>query len=269
MSSNLQALDDFPSFTGEESPQEQIRQLQNYLFVVAEQLKYTMRNIGVDNLNPKQWDAMKEETLKGLIANYIIAGILKSKDGKTFYLDLDKGVLKMEATEFSVKGKTVAEAAVDGMSQMDVFNKLFNNGKVKGFEIVNDKLIISGDLAVIKNILANNITSGKLYSKDKHTYVDLDNGRIVCEATDGYKVLIGDGQIRLIDENEKSRISMARGADDTYMLLMHDGDGEVAGGFHVFRGKIYFGCPNTDDGNVTFNAIERKRINGVDYYVSP
>lgn len=269
MSNNLQALDDFPSFTGEESPQEQIRQLQNYLFVVAEQLKYTMRNLGVDNLNPQQWDAMKEETLKGLIANYIIAGILKSKDGKTFYLDLDKGVLKMEATEFSVKGKTVAEAAMDGMSQMDVFNKLFNNGKVQGFEIVNGKLIISGDLAVIKNILANNITSGKLYSKDKHTYVDLDNGRIVCESTDGQKVVMGDGQIYLKDENEKNRIALARASDGSYMVFLYGASGAVSGGLFVRGEDLYFGCKNASDGSVSFRIIERKTINGVDYYVSP
>lgn len=65
MSNNLQALDEFPTFTGEESPQEQIRQLQNYLFIVKEQLQYAMRNIGIDNLNAAQWSAMKVETLDG------------------------------------------------------------------------------------------------------------------------------------------------------------------------------------------------------------
>lgn len=127
MSSNLQALDDFPSFTGEESPQEQIRQLQNYLFVVAEQLKYTMRNLGVDNLNPKQWDAMKEETLKG-------------------------------------------------QTQQDVFNKLFDGGKVQGFEIVDGKLYINGEFAVIYNLIANSVIAGILQSKDGGVYIDLDEG---------------------------------------------------------------------------------------------
>lgn len=146
MSENLKALDEFPTFTGEESPQEQIRQLQNYLYVVKEQLRYALSNLSEKNLNPTAWAAMQKQTLDSqsqeavfnklfdngnvqgfdiedgmlyingalaklinLVATNIVAGILKSKDGETFYLDLDKGILKMQATEFSVKGKKVDE----------------------------------------------------------------------------------------------------------------------------------------------------------------
>lgn len=41
-------------------------------------------------------------------AEYIASGILKSKDGETFYLDLDNGVLKMKATALEVTGSTLA-----------------------------------------------------------------------------------------------------------------------------------------------------------------
>lgn len=41
-------------------------------------------------------------------AEYIATGILKSKDGSTFYLDLDNGVLKMKATSLEVSGSTLA-----------------------------------------------------------------------------------------------------------------------------------------------------------------
>ena len=44
-------------------------------------------------------------------ASYLATGILTSKDGKTFYLDLDNGVLRMTADEFKVSGKTVDEIA--------------------------------------------------------------------------------------------------------------------------------------------------------------
>ncbi|WP_051197421.1 phage tail spike protein [Butyrivibrio sp. MB2005] len=40
-------------------------------------------------------------------AEYIATGILKSKDGQSFYLDLDKGILKMNATQLSVTGSTL------------------------------------------------------------------------------------------------------------------------------------------------------------------
>ncbi len=41
-------------------------------------------------------------------AEYIASGILKSKDGETFYLDLDNGILNMKATSLSVTGTTLS-----------------------------------------------------------------------------------------------------------------------------------------------------------------
>lgn len=202
MSSNLQALDEFPTFTGEESPQEQIRQLQNYLYIVVEQLKYSLRNLGIENLNQGQWDSMKTETLKGLVADMITAGILKSKDGKTFYLDLDNGVLKMQVTELSVMGKTVqeiadesaaakADAAVDGLDQQEIWNKLFAGGKVQGFEIKDGKLYINGEFAVITNLIASSIVFGVLSSADGTVKVDLSNNCVTIDGKrNGYKTQI-------------------------------------------------------------------------------
>lgn len=54
----------------------------------------------------------------GILANAItaanlIAGTIKSADGKTFFLDLDNGILEMEATMFKVGGKTVEDLVED------------------------------------------------------------------------------------------------------------------------------------------------------------
>ena len=46
-----------------------------------------------------------------LVANIIKAGVLQSNDGETFFLDIENGVLKMKATEFSIGGKTVDQIA--------------------------------------------------------------------------------------------------------------------------------------------------------------
>lgn len=48
-----------------------------------------------------------------LVANTITSGILKSKDENTFYLDLDNGILRMQADELTISGKTVAEIAAE------------------------------------------------------------------------------------------------------------------------------------------------------------
>ena len=52
----------------------------------------------------------------GILANAItaanlVAGTIKSADGKTFFLDLDNGVLRMRASELSISGQTVDEIA--------------------------------------------------------------------------------------------------------------------------------------------------------------
>ena len=46
-----------------------------------------------------------------LVANIIKAGVLQSNDGETFFLDIENGILKMKATEFSIAGKTVEQIA--------------------------------------------------------------------------------------------------------------------------------------------------------------
>lgn len=62
MSSNLFSLDNgFPTFTGKESPQQQIAALHSYLFLVRESLQYSLSNLGKSNFNPKELQQMSDE----------------------------------------------------------------------------------------------------------------------------------------------------------------------------------------------------------------
>ena len=94
-------------------------------------------------------------------ASFLTTGILKSLDGKTFYLDLVKGILRGQFEEFSISGKTVeqiasdasnkaqqyadkaAQNAVNSQTQTDVFNKLTNNGTAQGIHYRNGQLYIN------------------------------------------------------------------------------------------------------------------------------
>ena len=145
-------------------------------------------------------------------ASYLATGVLKSVDGKTFYLDLVKGILKGQFTEFSISGKTVeeiasessgkaqsnaqkyadkaAKEAVNGQSQADVFNKLTNNGTAQGIYYKNGQLYIN----------ASYLVAGILKSLDNTTfYLDLAKnvlkimGKTVSwkENEDGTFTLIG------------------------------------------------------------------------------
>lgn len=71
MPSNWMAIDtDFPSFTGEESPEQQIRELHNYLFQLREGLKYSLQNLTTKNFNAATLqslsDAQKNEVTRQL-----------------------------------------------------------------------------------------------------------------------------------------------------------------------------------------------------------
>lgn len=123
-----------------------------------------------------------------ILATLIKAGVLQSKDGKTFFLDLDNGILRMQATEFSISGKTVeqiaqekadiaennavgqagdiAQQAVDAQTQQDIFNKLTNDGAAPGIFLKDGQLYIN----------AAYLATGIISSADGTVQIDLDNG---------------------------------------------------------------------------------------------
>ena len=114
-------------------------------------------------------------------AAHLVAGTIASADGKTFFLDLDKGILRMNATEFSVSGKTVdkiaqekadvaednavgqaidiAQSAVNAQTQADIFNKLTNNGALQGLFMQNGQLYINASyITALEKLFAKDIT---------------------------------------------------------------------------------------------------------------
>lgn len=141
-------------------------------------------------------------------ASYLTTGILKSLDGKTFYLDLVKGILRGQFEEFSISGRTVeqiasdasnkaqqyadkaAQNAVNSQTQTDVFNKLTNNGTAEGIYYRNGQLYIN----------ASYLAAGILKTLDSSTfYLDLTKntlkilGKTVSwqENNDGTYTLVG------------------------------------------------------------------------------
>lgn len=137
-----------------------------------------------------------------LNAVLIQTGILKSKDGETFYLDLDKGILKLKATQLSISGQTVEEiakskadsalssaksyadsaasGAFNSLTQQQIFNKLTGGGSNQGIYLENGRVYINASYIGAGEISANIITSGKLTSKNGKVYFDLNNNEIAC-----------------------------------------------------------------------------------------
>lgn len=110
-------------------------------------------------------------------ATYLSTGILQSKDGSTFYLDLDEGILKMNARQLTIGEKSLSEAALEDLSQQGIIDVLTNNGSAEGIVLIDGKLYINADYITSGKINASLITTGVLQSKDGETFnLDLDKG---------------------------------------------------------------------------------------------
>lgn len=118
-------------------------------------------------------------------ATYLSTGILQSKDGKTFYLDLDEGILKMDARELTIAGQSIGKAALENMSQEELVKALTNNGVSEGIYLIDNQLYINASYIVSGNLNASLITAGILQSKDEgETFkLDLENGTFHMSGT--------------------------------------------------------------------------------------
>lgn len=67
MPSNFLSLDEFPTFTGQESLPQQITALHNYLFIMRQQLQYMLQNLSADNWNATALQSLTEESQAGLV----------------------------------------------------------------------------------------------------------------------------------------------------------------------------------------------------------
>lgn len=68
MGTNWLALDNrFPSFTGKETPAQQIKMIQNYLQLMKEQLRYMLRNLSTSNFSANGLQELTNETTGALL----------------------------------------------------------------------------------------------------------------------------------------------------------------------------------------------------------
>lgn len=212
-----------------------------------------------------------------LNVTYATAGVLQSVDGKTFYLDLDNGILKMQATELSINGQSVEDIAgdaADGLTQQEIFDKLTGGQKDQGIYLsgtdlyLNASCMKTGTLdagtvdvqnlsaskiktgtldaskVTVSNLSAGAITAGVLKSTDGMTSFDLSGGSIVTKADGGYYVSIGAGAVALKDSGGKTRVLISQ-SSSTYCVYLTTEDGKICG-FSVDGDDFYLVAPNGD-----------------------
>ena len=214
-------------------------------------------------------------------ASYLTTGILASKDGSAFYLDLDRGILRMQATELSIGGKSVEDIAGDaasgatgGLTQKEIFNKLTNGQADQGIYLSGTNLYLNASCmktgtldagtvdvqnlsaskiktgtldaskVTVSNLSAGAITAGVLKSSDGKTYFDLSGGSIVTKADGGYYVSIGAGAVALKDSGGGTRVMISR-SGSMYCVYLTTEDGKICG-FSVDGNDFYLVAPNGD-----------------------
>lgn len=171
-------------------------------------------------------------------AAYIATGILQSKDGSTFYLDLDNGILEMNASSLSISGESIGSAALKNMTQQELVDVLTREGAADGIYLKDGQIYINAEYIQSGTLKADFITSGVLKSADgKAFYLDLDLGTFRMNGTgkfmseDGKSYMTMDGGsfvLRTQGEDEKwaaiAKIGYSEdsdGVDYPYMLMGH------------------------------------------------
>ena len=111
---------------------------------------------------------------------------------------------------------TSAQNAVNAQTQDDIFNKLTNNGTVKGIVLQNGKLYINADYITSGILNATLLRAGIIKSaKNDGNYWNLDTGEFRLQAIDNMLV----GGTNLVDGTMKDVYVSAGGNSEEHMVL--------------------------------------------------
>lgn len=204
-------------------------------------------------------------------AAFISTGILQSKNGTTFYLDLDEGILKMDAKSITISGESISESALKNMTQEEIVNALTDRGLAEGIYLKDGQLYLNASYIVSGNLNASLITAGILQSKDGETFkLDLDKGTFHMSGTgkfmapDGKSYMTVDGGSFVLYTMDSygffspiARIGFSEdseGVDYPYILLGNDVDTSAEHNLSLvkaFSNGIYIGnaVPKLSTGN--------------------
>lgn len=131
-------------------------------------------------------------TAAGVNADWIKTGAFRvEKNGKTMVnMDIDTGVVDIVASSFSLSSgatidsiaRGIANSAVNGQTQEDIFNKLTNNGKTKGVYLESGELYINASYVQAGTFSADRIYGGTLRVGGAGNG---DGKLLVADSTDG------------------------------------------------------------------------------------
>lgn len=109
MPSNWLYIDtNFPAFTGEESMEEKVTSIQDYMYLLVEQLRYTLHNLDLGNMNKTA-----KERWESAITEPIYAKI-EDDEERILQLAIDAGALALRISD-SEGNITQLQATAEGL----------------------------------------------------------------------------------------------------------------------------------------------------------
>lgn len=163
MPTNLMLVDSqFPRLDQGENTQESITKLQNYLYMLVEQLRYSLHNLDLSNLNQAAWDDMKMEISKPI---YVA---LENSTGGSAELEATVAGLKttveqqgQSISQFQQTASSLSASVTDLQTGMSATLRLDADGFVIQGDNPKDRVTIQGG-----QLAAGTVSAARLVSEE-------------------------------------------------------------------------------------------------------
>ena len=261
-------------------------QLQGFSYVPVEELSF----LGNPLIDPG--DIITMEDMSGEPYQVPVMGITHEYDGGiitkvTAYGQAEAkeqtGAADRILRRAEIKAKTYSGIALkdakkytddlyEAFDQLEVLKRLTNEADdaiylTKGGKLaIKATAILTGvlDAAIVtvKNLVADNIISGILRSKDERTRFDLESGEIVCNHSSGRKVVVRQGGVHVTNPDGVEMINVYNG-----VIFLSDSAGEltgyIAGMVDGVTDGLTISCYDSDHGGLAPHKVVWRTINGV------
>lgn len=183
------AIPDLSGSTTEAS----LKKIQNYLYVLREQMNYVLSNLGIENINESALGEMstlltEKVTAKITDAEEHVASLQLTAEGLKLSLtdavgNISALVQSVEGLSLSVKDKNGSTSSVNLSSgTLDLKNLIFNVLSTKGATVIDGGNIKTGTIDAVDisgvNILGCTITGSNFLTAGENSQIKLNGGKI-------------------------------------------------------------------------------------------
>ncbi len=150
----------FPQFTGNETEKQKLEKVQSYLYILLEQLRFTLANMDKNNFNETGFQEISEEITGPVVKRYesLDLTVQSDEDGTSASIQITGEGLKTEAKIIQFSG-------------MVTFKALKEKNE---YTIINGSNIKTGTINAIR-MTGNNIEGGEIDGANFYCTMDADN----------------------------------------------------------------------------------------------